>query len=395
MYNLSEEQVMFIESDLRARGVEMDSLRENLLDHICCILENELEANGDFKLFYERILQRFYKIEIREIETETKLLLQNKNYYAMKKSMIISGVLSTFLLSAGILLKFLHLTGAGALLLVGIVMFSLVFLPLMFLLRMNEKENTKDKVLLGIGLLVTALVSMGTLFKIMHWPGANMMGLLAVPILLLVYLPLNLVTGIRNPATKTNTIVTSILLVAGCGLFLSLVRSPQGSRLQYIKNTAYFLRNDELYRAETAYVAPVKSEVDQSKLIYSGKEILELSESLKRYILEKETGFSKLDNNFIEDEAWLGETYTAVYFDEGTAQYENLQALRNKLKLYNTACENTKVLHSFKEFNSTLVSDYDRVYDSLNSLVQLQLFVLQNERMLSGPSAKTALLGSI
>jgi hypothetical protein len=385
---------MFIESDLRARGVAMDSLRENLLDHICCIIEMELEANGDFRQFYERVIVRFYKSEIREIETETKLLLQNKNYYTMKKSMIVSGILASVMLSAGIFLKFIHATGAGALILFGIVLFSFVFLPLMFLLRMNEKENTKDKVLLGIGLLVTALVSVGTLFKIMHWPGANMMGLSAVVILLLIYLPLNLVTGIRNSATKTNTIVTSILLVAGCGLFLSLVRSPQGSRHQYIQNTSYFVRNNQLYLAEVNTSQSTMKAKDQSEIIRNGKTIVELSEKLKTYIISQETGKELIDENFIENETWLGETYTSVYFDDGSSAKANYKDLSEQVKQYNQLCAQSSLL-TIEGFAMLVPGRNERVYESLNNLVQLQLFVLQNERLMADSKSESTLLGSL
>ena len=44
MYLLSDKQIDHILSDIRRRGVEMEDLQYNLLDHICCILEQELEA---------------------------------------------------------------------------------------------------------------------------------------------------------------------------------------------------------------------------------------------------------------------------------------------------------------------------------------------------------------
>src|SRR5688572_13284280 len=137
MYCLSEEQIDFISRDIRARGVKMESLQQDLLDHVCCIIEQNLEANGDFEGFYFATIQSFYKQELKEIEDETLFLLTNKNYYAMKKIMLISGAFSALVLSFGILFKFMHWPGTGVLIVSGIALFSLLFLPLLFTLKVK------------------------------------------------------------------------------------------------------------------------------------------------------------------------------------------------------------------------------------------------------------------
>ncbi|MBP7245269.1 MAG: hypothetical protein KBA99_08200, partial [Bacteroidia bacterium] len=75
MYCLSEKQIDFILDDIRRNGVELEDLQSNLLDHICCIIELELEENGDFEQFYFSTIKKFYKNELREIEEETISLL--------------------------------------------------------------------------------------------------------------------------------------------------------------------------------------------------------------------------------------------------------------------------------------------------------------------------------
>ncbi|MBC7554972.1 MAG: hypothetical protein H7257_13460 [Taibaiella sp.] len=61
MYCISDKQIDYILSDISARGVELESLQLNLLDHICCLIENGLEENGDFERFYQEIIRKFYK----------------------------------------------------------------------------------------------------------------------------------------------------------------------------------------------------------------------------------------------------------------------------------------------------------------------------------------------
>ncbi|HMT27683.1 MAG TPA: hypothetical protein PKD91_00245 [Bacteroidia bacterium] len=369
MYHLSDQQIDYILNDIRARGVEMESLQQDLLDHICCIVENKLEASGDFEHFYMTTIKTFYKKELREIEEETITLLNNKNYYAMKKIMIGSGIISAILLTMGIVLKFLHMPGAAMGIVTGIVLFSLVFLPLMFTLRLKEKEKSKDKILLGLGSVVTILISMATMFKIMHWPGANMMGITSVGILILLYLPINLITGIKNPDTKVNTIVTSILLVAGCGLFLSLARSPQGSKYQYIKNTEYYLRNDRIYKNELAQLKNTDSNSKQAD------QIITLCDEIKSYIIEKETGLKTLDNDFETKQAWLGETFSEVYFQEDSKGFRDVQKLKQLVKEYNTSKQSNPI----PDIQILSDKNNERIVDVLNNLVQLEMLVIQNE----------------
>src|SRR3954464_8450404 len=108
MYNLTEEQIDYILNDIRRNGVDMEDLQFNLLDHICCIIEQELKENDDFERFYYETVKRFYKRDLREIEEETINLLTFKNYYAMRKVLIAAGVFSVFAFITGSAFKFMY-----------------------------------------------------------------------------------------------------------------------------------------------------------------------------------------------------------------------------------------------------------------------------------------------
>lgn len=89
MYRVSDEQIEFILNDIKQRGVEMEDLQLNLLDHICCILENENIDNNNFETTYQKVIKQFFKHELWEIEEETIFLLKYKNYYKMKRLLYI------------------------------------------------------------------------------------------------------------------------------------------------------------------------------------------------------------------------------------------------------------------------------------------------------------------
>ncbi|HRD38307.1 MAG TPA: hypothetical protein PLC65_06720 [Bacteroidia bacterium] len=94
MYRVSDEQIEFILDDIKKRGIEMEDLQLNLLDHICCILERELKETDDFNAKYNKTIKQFFKSELWEIEEETVGLLYFKNYYKMKRFLYILLVLS-------------------------------------------------------------------------------------------------------------------------------------------------------------------------------------------------------------------------------------------------------------------------------------------------------------
>ena len=382
MYQLSDKQIDHILNDIGARGVEMESLQQNLLDHICCIIEQDLEENGDFESFYQKTIKTFYKDALWEIEEETLLLLTFKNYYTMKKAMIVSGTISTALLSMGLIFKFMHWPGASLGILLGIGTLSLVFLPLMFLLKIKEKQNVKDKLTIGIGAFAGILISLGILFKIMHWPYANIMMTSSLTILLLVFLPFYFFSGIRNPETKVNTIVSSILLISASGLLLTLMRSPRVSFLIDRQLTETYLRDDQLLRVEIKDIRLMGDSTD-SELNKKGEEIIAHCDVIKkRFIeLESENGSTDLKadlaNNIVMHEhtvqaGFRNEMYTELSnkLEMLSREYNALVAKTNQLPIVFETITNSKEANSMSCFVM------------LNQLTLVQRTVLQNQRAL-------------
>ena len=373
MYRISDQQIDYILNDIGARGVEMESLQQNLLDHICCVIENNLEANGDFESFYKKTIQTFYKDALWEIEEETILLLTFKNYYTMKKIMIISGTFSAIVMSIGILFKFMHWPGASACIVLGIVISSLVFLPLLFTLKAKEKQSIKDKLILGLATISGILISLAILFKIMHWPGANMMGTTFVIIMLALYIPLSFFSGIKNPEAKINTIVTTIIMIMGSGLFLTLVNSKPTTR-NLSDSEIEYLADDELMIMKEAENLYEISENDTSltKSIIRVKAILKICSELKSDLLEFEIGYKTITKDLKNKNVHVSNALVSQVFGSNRALYENkIKKLNTLINEQNIKCWLDKVRITKKEeksrheimFNSdVLFNDFDFIY---------------------------------
>ena len=375
MYNLSDTQIDFILNDIRARGVEMESLQQNLLDHICCIIENKLEDNGDFEALYRQTITTFYKEHLWEIEEETIRLLIFKNYYTMKKTMIYSGAATTALLSFGIFFKFMHWPGASPMLVFGIFIACFIFLPIALTLRIKEKQSTRDKVMVGLGIFCAILLSLHVLFKVMHWPWANVLGSISLIILIGGFLPTYFFTGIRHEETKINTIISSVLMVIGCGLILILMRSPQNVRAQNLRYTAHYLRNETLIdgmlkKAIAANDSTFKPGLEEQKQ----SDAFNLCKSLKQDILEGVCDVSQFDATYATKEDLINDGNIKDVFENKPEVGEKLTQLAVTFDEYQMLRKENPLPISGKDI---LDLKDDRANNALATLSQIQIMLLQ------------------
>ncbi len=292
MYQISDEQVDYIIDDLRKNGIETDDLLNNLLDHICIIIEQDLADGKDFQQYYHTVVTRFYTRDIKELEEETTNLLTFKNYYAMKKTMIVAGAISVITLAFGSLFKVMHWPGANVLLLSGIVFFSLLFLPILFLLKVKEVKTTRDKAVIALSSVVGILFCIATLFTFMHWPGANVMRLLSIGISALILLPLYFFTGIRNPETRLNTIMTSVILAGVTSLLFAMVNLRPSTVYEDIRVNSYQLNETVLSEMKQQMLtselpAETKAQIEKINTLCEKIKSIEKDDYPKDYVLRE------------------------------------------------------------------------------------------------------------
>ena len=140
----------------------------------------------------------------------------------MKKIMLRSGMLSAATFIIGSFFKIMHWPGAAVMLVFAIFVSSFIFLPLFFLIKSKEVKEKKEKFIIGFGVVFGILFCISTMFKIMHWPGANLLWLACLGVLFFLFLPVFFFSGIRNPETKLNTILSSVMILVAGGLLFSL-----------------------------------------------------------------------------------------------------------------------------------------------------------------------------
>lgn len=372
MYCITDQQIEYILNDIRRNGVEMEDLQFNLLDHICCIMEQELKENDDFEQFYQQTVKRFYKHNLREIEEETINLLTFKNYYAMKKLMIVSGTFAVFAFVVGSLFKTMHWPGAGVLITLGIVAFSLMFLPLLFVIKAREVKTASDKAVIAVGSFVGILFSLAILFMVMHWPGANILLFSAIGIAAFILLPVYFFTGIRRPETKLNTIIMSIILVGVIGLQFTVVRMrPTGSQTR--------IRMD-IYAQAELLLKKMQESQPADKL---ATEINTVCEDIKAMVLMRSIGSASIPADYKETGLTLHEGTLGKEFDEKGTGVILMVRLRTAIDQYNARIGNNglkiPVEHTILATDPSETGELYSNISLLNSIESIQMYLATAE----------------
>lgn len=199
---LHKAQVQLIESDVETARITINHLSQELVDHICCEVENEMANGKTFEEAYAVIKEQAGIKVLQKIQEHT-LYLTDKNYAIMKTTMKITGNVSLAMLGLGTVMKIYHWPGANITLVTGFALLSLVFFPAAIYLNYKQGEVTKRKPLQNLAILSGGLLAMtGVLFKVMHWPLAGLMMASGWLLILFIFLPLLLHNKLKEASSK-------------------------------------------------------------------------------------------------------------------------------------------------------------------------------------------------
>jgi hypothetical protein len=73
-----------IKADLVSRGLTYDRLMDDLLDHVCCMVEEFMEKGSDFESSYSLVLGSIGDNRLTEIQHQTLLNLDKKFHLPLR-----------------------------------------------------------------------------------------------------------------------------------------------------------------------------------------------------------------------------------------------------------------------------------------------------------------------
>lgn len=206
-----------IRSDLVRRGLTYDPLMDDLLDHVCCLVEEGMNEGGDFESTYSHVLDSIGEKSLHEIQHRTLLNLDRK-FQNMKKYTYIIGLSAALLSLVAALFKKLHWPGAGVLIALAVLVIVGVFLPMYFIVNHREQSEKKNPVYAIVGYFTLAVLIVSILFKIMHWPGANMLMQLGFAVLIIGFVPLYVVNAFQKAGKEQTRLPYIVMLLLGISL---------------------------------------------------------------------------------------------------------------------------------------------------------------------------------
>jgi hypothetical protein len=187
---LSAEQVKHIQRYVDQSEINIDTLKDDVLDHLCCGVEYKMESGMSFEQSLREALQELAPDGLDELEHETIRLLESKNI-PVKKLMYLIGLATTIAMTIGMMFNILHLPGGFELFNYGFLSFVLVFLPMVTInsYKQKIKRTLPEKLRLLFGFLSAVITGIAVFFKMMHFPWVDGLLISGVTIFSFGFLP--------------------------------------------------------------------------------------------------------------------------------------------------------------------------------------------------------------
>jgi len=216
MAELTEKEIQKLNREIEKGGLTYTELQQELLDHLCCDVEAEMDEGLEFIKALEKVRKDIGKDRIQKIQEET-LLLVNQKYRMMKKFMYVLGMIAPPLLIIGTIFKIQHWPGAGVMLVLSLFMLGAIYLPLFVMVKIRDtrKKGKKPNMPMYIfGLIAGIVFIAGAMFKIQHWPGAGVMIMLSGIVTVAVFIPILVIQAIRDKENQVQNFTVLIFVLS-------------------------------------------------------------------------------------------------------------------------------------------------------------------------------------
>jgi hypothetical protein len=141
----------------------------------------------------------------------------------MKQKIYILGVITAMIVFTGAIFKINHYPGAGILLIIGISALLLLFLPFALENHYRAVGDRKNRLMYIVTYITCFVVFTGMLFKLLHWPHAGILLIIALPFPYVVFLPVFIGVTSKDKNFNIYNTVFVLLLLALNSVFSGLL----------------------------------------------------------------------------------------------------------------------------------------------------------------------------
>ncbi len=188
---LSPEQEQIVCDYVDAQGMKLRELRDDVIDHLCCVVDSELRIGKSFDQAFEDAILDLAPNGLIDIERKTFFLLNSKRIIMMKKLMYLIGFIGSVALTIGITFKILWYPGANVFFMIGFLTLLLVFVPMLtfdrYKVAIAKAFSERLKIILGF--IAATITGLAGVFKLLHWQGESILLLAGAFIFAIGFLP--------------------------------------------------------------------------------------------------------------------------------------------------------------------------------------------------------------
>jgi hypothetical protein len=172
---LSKDCIDIIRYRIDQSDVTMDTLRDDLLDHLCCVVEQKIDEGQSFEFALQEAFHELAPHGLDEIQRKTFYLLKSPKIIFMKKVMYLIGLITTISMSLGWTFRILNWPGGNELLTYGFLGFVLLFIPMVAVnyFKVNLHGALSEKLRIVLGVSSGIIVGLAIVLKFLHLPGAD------------------------------------------------------------------------------------------------------------------------------------------------------------------------------------------------------------------------------
>lgn len=338
MAELTENEIRLVSREIQKQGLTYAELQHELLDHLCCDVEAEMDEGLEFVKALEKVKKEMGKDRIQQIQEET-LLLINQKYRMMKKFMYILGMIAPAMLITGTIFKIQHWPGAGVLLVLSLFMLGAIYLPVFIMVKIRDTRKEGKKVNMPMyiaGLIAGMIFIAGAMFKIQHWPGAGIMIMLSGIVTILIFIPILVVQALKDKENQVQnfTILIFVLCFVAITFMIYALRVSKNVLTAFsVAAEGNIVSNGMVKARNTAYFDQLVSSQNGSETVLEqAKKIREKTDELDKFIqdltaeiilnsnpenniaIDKQGG---IDFDMIDQKDELGSTRFVIFGDEG------------------------------------------------------------------------------
>ena len=184
----------------------------------------------------------------------------------MKQKIYILGLATAMIITLGTMFKVNHWPGAGILLIGGISVLVILFLPVALVNSLKDDNNKSKRLLYFIIWLTSFVLFAAMLFKIQHWPWAGYLMLISIPFPFLVFLPVFLIVTSKNREHSIfdTAYILFLLMILSCfTALLALNVSKEKLVESFSIVRTYYNSEKDADKIKVQQQSPVSQKIDE------------------------------------------------------------------------------------------------------------------------------------